>query len=184
MTTSIKEKIYQDIHLLKTCLRLKHILVKCNNKAHRALFWKEVQIEFNKVITNPKTVKQIRDRFKYLHTNFEANHALEMKFNRNLAKGRFLENNQELINTLRDTANKCFHEIVYVNRTLVVADAICSRCYRQFSDFAKDDFLSPKPVTGNHLFDLMNDSAVRSGITNEDVYQYECIMRKVKRDVD
>ena len=187
MSTSIKEKIYQDIHLLRTCLKLKHILLKCNSKSHRTPFWKEVQLEYNKVMYgNPKTIKQIRERFKYLYTNFEANHALEMKFNRNLFKGSFFENNWELISTLKETANECFHEMVYVNRTLVVAEDICSHCYiKQFSNLDKEDFVNPKPVTGNDMFDLTNDCAgVKSRITYEDVYQYECILRKVKKDDD
>lgn len=184
MSTTIKEKICQDIHLLRACIKSKHILMKYNSKSLRTQFWKQVHREYNKAMTtNPKTIKQIRERFKYLYTNFELKHDLEIKFNRNLHKGNFFEDNRELINTLRKTANECFHKIVYVNKILVIAQDLCPYCYtKQFGNLRKEDFVNSKPVICNNMFDPAEEYTVMNHrITYQEVYKYECTLRKIDK---
>ena len=188
MGISTEEKICQDINLLQFCMKYKSVLNQHRNKAYKTHFWKQVLIDYNNSTNRkPKSVKQIRDRFKYLHTNFAAEHALNMKFNRNLYKGSFLDKNKDLIELLKETAEKCFHEITYdENKILVTAQDICPLCYtKKYENLNEDDFVLPQTIYDNDIFNTTEfDNGNPSNMTYQDVFEYECLTNKIRKSVE
>lgn len=185
MATSTKEKIIQDILLLRLCMKFKIVLNRHKAKANKTSFWKKVLAEYNDGINQkPKSVKQIRERFKYLFTNFAADHSLDMKFNRNLYKGKFYYENKELIEELKETALQCFHEIIYDDKKqLTMAHDICARCYtKKFEHLTEEDFKTPGPVCDMTTFDVLEqDNEDQLNITYQEVYEYECLTKNLTK---
>ena len=185
MATSTKEKIIQDILLLNLCMKHKNLITRHKSRTNKRPFWKKVVAEYNDGINQkPKSIKQSRERFKYLYTNFEVNHSLDIKFNRNLFKGNFYYENKHLINELKETALQCFHEIIYDgNRQLVITHDICVHCYtKKFEHLNEEDFKIPEPVFDKTMFDITEEDNEDSlSITYQEIYEYECLSKNLDK---
>ena len=106
-------------------------------------FGNNVHDEYNKInIETPKNIKQLRDRFRYLYKDFEKTHCVDLKLNKNLYKGNFLENHKTLVHNFIEVANLCFHKITYnSNHVITLADDFCTLCYsKKYPNLTEEDF--------------------------------------------
>lgn len=130
MASSITKKIEQDISLFEICMNNKDKLHNTKNKIYKTEFWNSVQADYNAASNDePKTVKQLRERFKYLYRSFEKNHRLELKYNRSLHKDDFIKENREMLEAYEKATYRCFHTIKYNENTqLVLVEERCTKC--------------------------------------------------------
>lgn len=139
--SSITNKIQQDIDLLEICLRNKEYLITTKTRIYKTEFWNHVQMEYNSKHQNKlKTIKQLRERFKYLYRSFQENHCLTIKYNKNLHRNDFIQENKDLVEKFKQISFDCFHAIKYNKNTqLVIEENECMQCLKEMQNQKSDE---------------------------------------------